>query len=119
MVLKGKGCFFGMRTVRRAFEPASGAGQLDIVLDQHAVVQNGDARGREEFAGVVKSRSGVNDVIDLPLAGGKGGVHEWRILSIDGGGLAVHIGLAFKRVEDLDFITAKAKEDAAVSTALS
>ena len=55
MVLKGKGCFFGMRTVRRAFEPASGAGQLDIVLDQHAVVQNGDARGREEFAGVIKN----------------------------------------------------------------
>jgi len=54
---------------RSAIEPISGAGQLDVVLDEHAVVEHGQAGRERSLPSASKRRGGIDDVIRLPFAG--------------------------------------------------
>jgi len=96
---------------------AGGAGQLDVVLDQHSVVERRDVRRAKKFSGGIEARPMENDVIDLPLSGGARRVHQGRELAVDCGGLPVGIGLAFVGIEDLHFVEA-VQEDATVAAVL-
>src|SRR6266446_8045829 len=80
-------------------------------------MEGGDAGRAEEFAGGVESRTVKNDVVGLPLRGRTRGVDEGRELAVDGGSLAVGVGLAFVGIENLHFIQAVEK-DAAVAAIL-
>ena len=63
VVLQCEREFFRAGGVWRAHLMAGGAGQLDVVLDQHAVVKRGDVRGPQEFAGGVETRVMEDDVV--------------------------------------------------------
>jgi len=63
VVLQGERQLLGTGGVRRPHVVAGGAGQLDVVLDQHAVVKRGDVRGPQEFSGGVETRAVENDVV--------------------------------------------------------
>jgi hypothetical protein len=73
-----------MSLVGCAFKPTGWAGEFDVVLDQDAVVEDSETGGGAEFVGIVESRGGIDDVVDLPLSGGKAGVREGRILAVNG-----------------------------------
>ena len=71
---------------------ACGAVDFLIVMDEDAVVQDGDVSGFFEFVGF--EHRGVEDNIErLPLAGFAAGVYHRRSLAVNGGGLAVWIEL--------------------------
>jgi hypothetical protein len=50
VVLEGDGLFFGVSAVGGRSEPGGWAGQFDIVLDEHAVVERGDPGRGEQVA---------------------------------------------------------------------
>src|SRR5216684_2203445 len=96
---------------------AGRTGQLDIVLDQDAVVERGDASWAKKFSGGIEARAVENDVVGLPLRWRARGVHEGRELAVDRGCLAVGVSFIFVGVEDLHFVEA-VQEDAAVAAVL-
>src|SRR6516164_5633146 len=67
MVLERDGLFLRMRFVRSAFEPTGRAGQLHVVLNQHAIVKHSEVDWRCQRAVGLKTRGGINDVVDLPF----------------------------------------------------
>ena len=69
-------------------------GKLDIVLDENAVMEDGDTGGAQQFAAGIETRAVEDDVVGLPLARRARGVHEWRILAVNGASLAV--GVCFR-----------------------
>ena len=84
----------------------SRAGKCDMIVHKYAVVADGKVSGAEQFAFFVKQGAGEDYVVSLPLAGRAAGVDEGRILSVDGGGLAIGVGLVVIGVEDLHLIFA-------------
>ena len=60
------------------------AEDLDVVVNQHAFVNQGEAGGADEFVSL-EDRGGEEDVESLPFAGRAGGVYEGRCLAVDGG----------------------------------
>ncbi len=58
------------------------------------------------------------DVVSLPLAWFSRRVHQWWILAVDAGCLAVGVGAIVKRIQHLNFELPH-QEDTAVSTALA
>src|SRR5258708_36220078 len=94
-----------------------GPRQFGIVLYQHAVLQDGDARSPQELAVGGEARPVPNDVVRLPLARTPAGIHQRRRLRIDSAGLAVGVGLVVERIEDLQLVFAH-EVDAAVAPAL-
>ena len=78
----------------------------DVVLNQHAVVQNRESRGADDFPCRVKSRTMENNVVALPLAGRSARIYQGRILAVDCCCLPVRIGFAFVGIKYLDFIEA-------------
>ena len=119
MVLESDWQFLGVSAVRGALEPAGGAGQFDVVLDEDAVVEGRDACGREQTAVGIKPGRGPDDIIGLPLTGGPRGVHERWVLDVDRAGGAIGIGLVFVGIEHLDFVAGAAEKNAAVAAALA
>src|SRR5882762_6710094 len=96
---------------------AGRAGQLNIVLDEHAIMKSSDTSRAQELAGSVEARAAKNDVVDLPLARRARGVHLRRKLPVNGRGLAVGISFTLIRVEHLHLVDT-VQEDAAVAAIL-
>ena len=75
MILQPKREFLRMGFVGRALAVFCWAGELDVVLDEDAVVKHGDTGGTEDLAVGIEARAVENDVIPLPLARGACGVY--------------------------------------------
>src|SRR5882672_5377766 len=93
------------------------AGEFNVVLHEHAIVEGGDTRGPQKFTGSVETRAVKDDVVDLPLARWSRGVHLGRKLAVNGRGLAVGISFTLIRVEHLHFVNT-VQEDATVTAIL-
>src|SRR5258705_3651353 len=93
------------------------AGEFNVVLHEHAVVEGGDTRGPQKFTGSVEARAVKDDVVDLPLPRWARGVQLGRKLAVNGRGLAVGIGFTLIRVEHLHFVNT-VQEDTAVAAIL-
>src|SRR5713101_4546007 len=93
------------------------AGQFNVVLHEHAVVQGGDASRPQEFSGGIEARPVKDDVVDLPLARRSRGVHLRGKLAVNRRGLAVGVSLTLVRVEHLHLVNTVQK-DAAVAAIL-
>src|SRR5436853_7910194 len=87
MILQRERQFLRRRFVQRAFAVRGGAGELDVVLYQNAVVKNGRACGTRQLSCRVKTRTVKNNVVGLPFARRTRGVHQRRILAINRRGL--------------------------------
>src|SRR6185503_9426692 len=72
-----------MLLVRRPLHVRRRSAQYRVVLNQHAVVNQRDARGRRDLARRVDVRAMKDDVVRLPFAGRTHRVHERRILAVD------------------------------------
>ena len=91
----------------------------DLLVGVHddSVVNNGDV-GRRQKLSITESRRGEDDVVGLPRAGLAARVDERRVLSVDGGGVAIGVGVVVLRIEHLhlEYIH---QEHAAVAAALT
>src|SRR5205823_9096800 len=94
MVLKPEGQLLRCGLIRGALHMRGGAHDADVVLGEHAVVEHSDVSRTREFARLVETRAMKDDVVGLPLARRTAGVDEWRVLSVDRGGLSVGVGFA-------------------------
>src|ERR1051326_393953 len=108
-----------MRMIRRALEPTGRTGQRHVVLNQNAVVEDGHAGWRSNRPRSLESRSGVDNIINLPLAGRKAGVDQRWVLAVDSSGGTIGISLVLVRIEDLYFIAVQAKKHAAIPASLA
>ena len=81
-------CFW----VSRQDSMAGPAVDFLVVVDEDAVVQNGNISGLFEFSGF-EGRSVEDNIEGLPLAGLTAGVYHWRGLAVNGGRLAIRIEL--------------------------
>src|SRR5258706_12114160 len=93
------------------------AGEFNVVLHEHAIVEGGDTRGPQKFTGSVETRAVKDDVVNLPLARWARGVHLGRKLAVNGRGLAIGIGFTLIRVEHLHLVKT-VQEDSAVAAVL-
>ena len=80
-----------------------------IVLDHDPVLNDCNSRGRYLFV-AVKFRRGEKDVVGLPVSGGSTGVDERRGLSVNGSASPVGVIIDFKRIKNLNFVSAKKNE---------
>src|SRR5207247_1007640 len=92
--------------------------ERNIVLDQHAVVQDRQARRRFHFALLVETWPRENDVVSLPLTRRTRGVDQRRVLAVSRAGLAVGVSDVLIRIEHLHFVEAH-EEHATVAPALT
>jgi hypothetical protein len=98
--------------------------ELEVVLHQHSVKEDGDIRrGFERSIGVEGGR-GPDDVVGLPFAGLAVRIDQRRALFVDAAGLAVDIGFVVVGVEDLQLVSGVAgagggEKDAAVAARLA
>ena len=94
-----------------------------MILDEHAIEEDGGVGGCLDGAIFVEGWSGPDYVVALPLAGFAGGICEWDGLLVDAAGLAVDVGFVVVGVEDLKLVAGVAgagggEEDAAVAACL-
>src|SRR2546426_8204883 len=106
VVLQQQRQFPGMRLVGRARHIRGGPGERDIVLHQYPVMQRGDVRGTQQFAGGIKAGPVKNDFVGLPLARRQTGVDQRRILSVNRSGLSVGVGLVLIGIQNLELVFA-------------
>ena len=99
-------------------DPLGAAWEFDVVLDQDAVLNDGEGRLSRDFAILVEQRAMVDDVERLPFAGFAAGVHQRHGPAVESAALAVGIGLIVVGIEHLDLELAL-KEDAAVAATLA
>ena len=73
----------------------SGGRALDghMILDDYAVMEDGECPARGFFPIFITSGRMEDDVVALPDAGGTAGIYQWGILPINCAALAVGIGL--------------------------
>src|SRR5262249_52065505 len=83
MILERDGLLLWMLAAGRSLQPRGGPGQFDVILDQHAVLENSHAGGGEKLSVVFKPRRGIDNVVSLPFSGGTADVHQWGILAVD------------------------------------
>src|SRR6266567_841146 len=103
--------------LRRAAGPCAPF-DLDMVLDQNAVVQDGDGRRLQKLACAIEPWRMIDDVISLPFARPAAGVDQRRLLLIDRCRLPVVVGLVIKGIEHLNLVTLL-QINPAVATALA
>ena len=89
-----------------------------VVLQNDAVLDNGDAGGNAVGSVFLENRGGVDDVVYIPFARFTHGVCQWRCLFVDTAGLAVHVCFVVVAVEYLNFVH-PLHEDAAVAASLA
>ena len=82
-----------VRFVVRRLVVRRDAHHLDVILREHAVVEDGEIRALEQLAVAVEHRGVEHDVVGLPLARLAARVHERRVLLVDRRRLAVEVGL--------------------------
>src|ERR1035437_10284546 len=78
MILQSDRQAIGPRLVRRPSHVRRRPDEFDIVLHEHAVVQNGETGGLQQFPGGVEARPVKHDVVALPLAPLAAHVPQWR-----------------------------------------
>jgi hypothetical protein len=117
VVLQRQGKFFRTGYIGRALMVSGRTGGFDVILYEHAIVQNRESRWTQKFSGSIKTWAVKNDVVDLPLTRRARGVHKGRELTIDGSRLAIGVGFTLVGVEDLDFVET-VKKDAAIAAIL-
>src|SRR5262249_31589192 len=89
-----------------------------MVLHEHAVVQNRNVGWSCDTAARRKTRSAIENVVALPLAGLAARVHKRDVLFVKARRLSVRIRDVVVRVEHLDLVAAL-QEHAAVAAALA
>ena len=104
MILQRERQFFRCGRVRRPRVMRGRSGQLDIVLHQRSIVKNRYARRATQFSAGIESRTVKNNIVSLPLPRRPRRIHQWWILSVDGCGLTVGVGLALVGIEHLNFV---------------
>src|ERR1043166_7494917 len=82
----------GVRLVGGPLLVAGGAGERDVVLHQHAVMEDGHPRRAQELALAVEAGPVEDDVVGLPLPRWPARVDERGILPVHRGRLAVGVG---------------------------
>jgi CheY-like chemotaxis protein len=82
-----------VRLVRRTLLMLSGTRQGHVILHQHAVLQHRHRGRTQQLAGGIESWPVEDNVVSLPLARRKAGVHLGRVLPVNGAGLPVRICL--------------------------
>ena len=92
--------------------------RLDVVLDEDAVVEDGERGLSRDLAVLIEERAMIDDVIALPLARLAAGVDQRHGTAVQRPALAVRIGLVLIGIEDLDLVLAL-EEHAAVAAALA
>src|SRR5262245_14042084 len=107
-----------MRDIHRRAVVPGFAVNLDVILNQYAVVKDRHASTSYRFANLVEAWRGENNVITLPFAWRARGVYQRRMLFVDGSGLAVKVGFVVVRIEHLHFVMSH-QEDAAVASPLT
>ena len=107
-----------MRCVTGRSAEDRGAAQHGVILHQHAVVKCRHARGTCQPAIGGETRRDEHDVVGLPFTRRPAGIHQRRLLLVDGRRLAVHVGLVVPGIEDLQFVEAH-EIDPAVTPALA
>ena len=98
--------------------PACAAGELDVVMDNDAVMNDMEFCVASDFTFFVKDRAMECDVVSLPFAGFTAGVNEWFGAAVEGAALTVGVSDVLVAVQHLNFILAH-KENTAVSAALT
>lgn len=88
-----------------------------IVLDEDAVVKDGDTSKMDEFSVLIEFGGMENDIVALPFARLTRSVDERRILAVNGRGLAIGISFIVVGIEDLNFVDAH-QENATVAAIL-
>ncbi len=93
------------------------SGYSDVILGDHAVVEDGDDGWADELI-VFEPSTVEDDVVNIPRSGRTGGVYEWGHKSVQGGGLTVGVGFVFVGIEHLDLVFSE-EEDPRVTATLS
>jgi len=112
-----------MRFVKGLADVAGAAFEFEVILYQHAVVQDGDAGRRGKTAVGVEDGGRPNDVVALPFAWFAAGVGQGNRLFVDAASLSIDICLVVIVVQYLQFISIVAlagagEEDPAVAPGL-
>src|SRR5690242_10687677 len=94
-----------MRFVKRFADVAGAAFELEIVLYQHAIVEDGDAGRGSEAAVSMEYGSRPDDVVALPFAWFTAGIGQRDRLFVDAAGLSIDIGLVVIVVQYLQLIS--------------
>src|SRR5437867_13455103 len=81
-----------------------GSSQLNIVLNQHAVVQNSDSSRTNELTARNEDRSAEDDVVSLPLTRWATGIHQRWVLAVNRGSLSICVRFVVVGVQHLNFI---------------
>jgi len=87
------------------------------VVGDHTVMNHSDIGLLEQVSFGVPLGRFEDNVVGLPLTGRAAGVYERRLVTVDGGSLAVGIRLVVVGVQHLDLISTEEK-DTAVAAAL-
>ncbi len=93
------------------------AGDGDVVLDDHSVMDDGEGGWAHEGF-FVETRAVEDDIVDVPSAWGSGHVDQGGHESVQRRSLTVRVGLVVVGVEDLHFVLPE-KENAGVASALA
>ena len=85
--------FFGDGSVVLGQNPMAGrAKNLLVVMDEQAILKDGDKSGLFELA-IFEDGGEKDNIKALPLARLSAGIYQRRRLAVDGGGLAIGINL--------------------------
>jgi len=112
-----------MRFIKRFADVAGAAFELEVVLHQHAVVEDGDTGWGSEAAVSMEYGSRPDDIVALPFAWFAAGVGQRDRLFVDAAGLSIDIGLIVIVVQYLQLIsivalTGAGEENTAVAPGL-
>src|SRR5215211_1813825 len=91
MVLEHDRLFCAVFLIRLHADIGGGAPDLDVILDEHTVVNNGNGAWRHYRPILAKPQRSEEDVVRLPLARFSARVHERDVLLVNARSLAVRI----------------------------
>src|SRR5262249_54832905 len=89
-----------------------------MVLNQNPVMKDRQVRPREQLTLGIKTRSGVNNVINLPLTTRPRNVEEGRILTVASPHQAIRLSCVSIRIHHAHFIAMQTEEHCAIAPTL-
>ena len=112
-----------MRFIKRFADVAGAAFELEVVLHQHAVVEDGDTGWGSEAAVSMEYGSRQDDIVALPFAWFAASIGQWDRLFVDTADLAIDVRFVIIVVQYLQLISIVAlagagEEDTAVTPGL-
>src|SRR5437667_562942 len=93
-----------MSFIRNVLQPVGETPELDIVLNQDAIVKDGNPPGLQQKPVRIEARSPEENVVALPLTRWTADVHQRRILTVNRRCLAIRIGVVVIGIKHLDLI---------------